>query len=313
MSEAPDKQVVRTADAVSGSWVYRHAPVPARPYLKLARLDRPVGTWLLLWPCLWSMALSIAGYSMLELGWIALLFAVGALAMRGAGCTYNDIVDAGIDAKVERTRSRPIPAGEVTRRQAWAFLVFQCLMGLAVLVQFNPFAIMLGMGSLLLVAAYPFMKRITGWPQAWLGLTFNWGALMGWAVLDGALGAPAVALYAGCVFWTLGYDTIYAHQDKEDDALIGIGSTALTLGAKTKPALWVFYGLFFIGLLGAGMLANLGLIFYVGIAFAGVSLASQIRTVDLDDPDSCLSVFRSNIEFGGIVLLAILLGHFAVW
>lgn len=272
-----------------------------------------MGTWLLLWPCLWSMALSIAGYSLLELGYIALLFAIGSLVMRGAGCTYNDIVDTDIDAKVDRTKSRPIPAGEVSKKQAWAFLVFQCLIGLAVLLQFNTFAILLGVGSLALVAAYPFMKRITGWPQAWLGLTFNWGALMGWAALDGALSWSAIVLYGACVFWTLGYDTIYAHQDKEDDALIGIGSTALTLGDKTKPALCVFYGLFFIGLLGTGVLANLGLIFYIGIAFAGTQLVSQIRTVNLDDPIACLQAFRSNIEFGGIVLLAIILGHYAVW
>ncbi len=305
--------VIETADAVEGSWVYRHAPIPARPYLKLARIDRPVGTWLLLWPCLWSMSLAISGYSLLELGFVALLFAVGALVMRGAGCTYNDIVDAGIDEKVDRTRSRPIPAGEVSKLQAWAFLLVQCLIGLAVLLQFNMFTIYLGLGSLVLVALYPFMKRWTGWPQAWLGLTFNWGALMGWAALDGGLGWPAAALYAGSVFWTLGYDTIYAHQDKEDDALIGIGSTALTLGDKTKPALWLFYGLFFVGLFSAGTLANLGLIFYVGIAFAAVQLVSQIRAVDIDDPEKCLDVFRSNTDFGWTVLLSFLLGHYAVW
>lgn len=311
-SEAP-KLVVETADAIEGSWVYRHAPMAVRPYLKLARLDRPVGTWLLLWPCLWSMALSIAGYSPLELGYVALLFAIGALVMRGAGCTYNDIVDADIDEKVERTRSRPIPAGEVSKKQVWIFLIAQCLVGLLVLLQFNLFSIYLGIGSLALVAIYPFMKRITGWPQAWLGLTFNWGALMGWAALDGTLSWAAIALYVGCVFWTLGYDTIYAHQDKEDDALIGIGSTALTLGEKTKPALWLFYGLFFVGLVAAGTLANLGLIFYVGTAIAGAQLASQIQSVDLDDPNACLQAFRSNIEFGGTVLLAIILGHYAVW
>lgn len=313
MNDETPKVVVETADAIDGSWVYRKAPMPVRPYLKLARIDRPVGTWLLLWPCLWSMALSISGYSLLELGFIALLFAIGALAMRGAGCTYNDIVDAGIDVQVERTRSRPIPAGEITRGQAWAFLLLQCLIGLVVLLQFNMFAVYLGLGSLVLVALYPYMKRWTNWPQAWLGLTFNWGALMGWAALDGSLGWSAVALYAGAVFWTLGYDTIYAHQDKEDDALVGIGSSALTLGEKTKPALWGFYGLFFIGLLSAGTLANLGLIFYVGIAFAGAQLVMQIRAVDIDDPDKCLDVFRSNKDFGWTVLLSFMLGHYSVW
>jgi 4-hydroxybenzoate polyprenyltransferase len=312
MSQQIKDTIEETADAVEGSWVYRRAPMRIRPYLKLARLDRPIGTWLLLWPCLWSMTLSISGYSVLELGYVALLFAIGALAMRGAGCTYNDIVDRDFDGQVERTRSRPIPAGEVSVRQAWAFLVFQCLIGLGVLLQFNRFTIYLGLGSLVLVAVYPFMKRITGWPQAWLGLTFNWGALMGWAALDGSLSWAAVVLYFGTVFWTLGYDTIYAHQDKEDDVLIGVGSTALTLGENTLPALWLFYGLFFIGLLTAGTLANLGLIFYVGIAFAGVQLVSQIRKVDLDDPAVCLAAFRSNTDFGGTVLLSILLGHVAV-
>lgn len=313
MTDNDQKTVVETADAVEGSWVYRHAPLAARPYLKLARIDRPVGTWLLLWPCIWSMSLMISGYSLQELGFIALLFAIGSLVMRGAGCTYNDIVDADIDVQVERTRSRPIPAGEVTKLQAWVFLVCQCLIGLAVLLQFNEFAIYLGLGSLVLVALYPFMKRWTSWPQAWLGLTFNWGALMGWAVLDGALSWAAVALYIGAVFWTLGYDTIYAHQDKEDDALIGIGSTALVLGDNTKLALWAFYGLFFVGLFSAGTLANLGLIFYVGIAFAGFQLVAQIRAVDIDDPDKCLEVFRSNTDFGWTVLLSFMLGHYSVW
>lgn len=313
MNDQSEKTVVETADAVEGSWVYRHAPMAVRPYLKLARIDRPVGTWLLLWPCIWSMSLMISGYSLLELGLIALLFAIGSIVMRGAGCTYNDIVDAGIDAQVDRTRSRPIPAGEVTKAQAWMFLVFQCLIGLAILLQFNVFTIYLGLGSLVLVALYPFMKRWTGWPQAWLGLTLNWGALMGWAALDGTLGWPAAALYAGAVFWTLGYDTIYAHQDKEDDALIGIGSSALVLGEKTKLALWAFYSLFFVGLFSAGTLANLGLIFYVGIAFAGFQLVAQIRAVDIDDPDKCLEVFRSNTDFGWTVLLSFMLGHYSVW
>lgn len=312
MNDTPQKTILETADAVEGSWVYRRAPMFVRPYLKLARLDRPVGTWLLLWPCLWSMSMSIAGYSLLELAYVALLFAVGALAMRGAGCTYNDIVDADIDEQVDRTRSRPIPAGEVSSLQAWVFLAGQCLVGLIVLLQFNLFTIYLGTASLLLVAAYPFMKRITGWPQAWLGLTLNWGALMGWAALDATLSPAALVLYAGCVFWTLGYDTIYAHQDKEDDALIGIGSAALTLGNKTKPALWLFYGMFFIGLIAAGTLANLGLIFYVGTAFVGTQLVSQIRSVNLDDPEACLSAFRSNTELGGLVLLALILGHIAI-
>ena len=303
------KDVVETADAVEGSFVYRQAPKAWRPYLKLARMDRPVGTWLLLWPCWWSLALaSNSGFTSYHL-YLLVLFGIGALAMRGAGCTYNDIVDRDIDGKVERTRSRPIPAGEVSVKQAWAFLVAQCLIGLAVLLQMNDFAILVGLGSLGMVAVYPFMKRITGWPQAWLGLTFNWGALMGWAAFRGELSAAPLVLYAGALFWTLGYDTIYAHQDKEDDALIGVKSTALTLGPKTRPALVLFYGLFTIALLAAGILAKLGFFYYIGIAFAGLHLGAQVARVNIDDAGLCLKVFRSNIAFGWIVFVALILGQ----
>ncbi|NVJ68825.1 MAG: 4-hydroxybenzoate octaprenyltransferase [Alphaproteobacteria bacterium] len=303
------KDVVQTADAVQGSFVYRHAPKALRPYLKLARMDRPVGTWLLLWPCLWSTLLAADGHVTVEHLYLMALFAIGALTMRGAGCTYNDIVDRDFDGAVERTKSRPIPAGEVTIKQAWGFLVFQCLIGFAVLIQLNMFAILVGLGSLVLVAIYPFMKRITYWPQAWLGLTFNWGALVGWAAVRGSMDWPAILLYAGGLFWTLGYDTAYAHQDKEDDALIGVKSTALALGKKTKPALSLFYGLFIFALLGAGILANLGIIYYPVLALAGLHLAAQVRRIDIDDAASCLEVFRSNIAFGWIVLLALLLGQ----
>lgn len=303
------KDVVETADAVDGSWVYRQAPTAWRPYLKLARMDRPVGTWLLLWPCLWSVVLAADAGFTLEHAYLGLLFAIGALAMRGAGCTYNDIIDRDFDGQVDRTRSRPIPAGEVSLQGAWAFLALQCLVGLLVLLQLNGFAIMVGLGSLVLVAAYPFMKRITNWPQAWLGLTFNWGALVGWAAVRGDLGWPAVVLYGGAVFWTLGYDTVYAHQDKEDDALIGVKSTALALGRHTRPALLLFYSLFIFALLMAGSLANLGLIYYPVIALAGGHLAAQVLRVDIDDPALCLRVFRSNIAFGWIVIAALLLGQ----
>jgi len=304
-----EKDVVKTADAVEGSFVYRHAPAAVRPYLKLARMDRPVGTWLLLWPCLWSTALAADGALTLNHAYLMLLFAIGALVMRGAGCTYNDIVDRDFDGAVERTKSRPIPAGEVSLKGAWAFLVLQSLIGFLVLIQLNPFAIMVGLGSLVLVAAYPFMKRITYWPQAWLGLTFNWGALVGWAAVRGSLDWPAIVLYVGGLFWTLGYDTVYAHQDKEDDALIGVKSTALALGAKTRGAISLFYGLFIFALLGAGILAKLGIIYYPVLAFAGLHLAAQIRRVNIDDAAVCLEVFRSNIAFGWIVFAALLLGQ----
>ena len=296
------------ADAARDNWVDRLAPAGARPYLRLARMDRPVGTWLLLWPCWWSTALAAGGA-----GWpdpvLLALFAVGALAMRGAGCTYNDIVDRDIDARVERTRSRPLPSGQVGVGRAWAFLVGQCLIGLAVLATFNPFAIALGIAALVPVAVYPFMKRITYWPQAVLGLTFNWGALMGWAAVHGHLGWPAVVLYAGCVFWTLGYDTVYAHQDKTDDAIVGVKSTALKLGRATRAWLAVFYGLFVAALVAAGILAGLGVAFHVGVAAASAHLAWQVARVDIDDPASCLAVFKSNIGFGWIVFAGLIAGQ----
>src|SRR5882757_8181432 len=232
----------RVADA-TGNWVDTRAPSWSRPYLRLSRLDRPIGSWLLLMPCWWSAALAagLAG-DVRQLPVMLALFFAGAFVMRGAGCTWNDITDRDLDARVERTRSRPIPAGQVSVKQAFAFLVLQALIGLAVLLQFNRFAIMTGIASLIIVAVYPFMKRITWWPQAVLGLAFSWGALMGFAVTLGRIDLTAVVLYAGSIAWVIGYDTIYAHQDAEDDALIGIKSTALLFGARTQPALMVFYG-----------------------------------------------------------------------
>jgi 4-hydroxybenzoate polyprenyltransferase len=303
------KDIVETADAVDGSWVYRKAPKFIRPYLKLARLDRPVGTWLLLWPCWWSLALADPGLvadKPLYYIYLLVIFGVGALAMRGAGCTYNDIIDRDFDGKVERTKSRPIPAGEVTVKQAWVFLVFQCLVGLIVLLQLGTFAIGVGLASLILVAAYPFMKRVTYWPQAWLGLTFNWGALVGWATIKGTLSASPLILYFGCLFWTLGYDTIYAHQDKEDDAMVGVKSTALALGSNTKQWLWVFYGVFTISLFLSGLLANAGVIYYISASVAGLHLGRQILMVDIDNPDTCLKIFRSNIFFGWIIFAGLI-------
>src|SRR6185312_9982968 len=216
------------ADAVPANLV-DHLPARLKPYARLARLDRPIGTWLLFWPCVFGLILGAAADERRFLdwrdAWYVILFAVGALVMRGAGCTFNDIIDRDFDAQVARTRGRPIPSGTVSVKQAAAFLVAQCLAGLAILLQFNWFAVALGAASLLLVAAYPFMKRITWWPQAWLGLTFNWGAILGFAAQTGRIDLGDAMLYAGLLFWTLGYDTIYAHQDKEDDALIGVKST----------------------------------------------------------------------------------------
>ncbi len=295
------------ASDIRDHWAYRVAPATLRPYLRLARIDRPIGTWLLLFPCWWSLALaSVSGGSWPDL-WLAVLFTVGAVVMRGAGCTFNDIADRDYDARVARTAERPIPSGQVTARNATLFLVLQLAIGLAVLLQFNLFTIGLGAASLVLVFSYPFMKRITYWPQAWLGLTFNWGALVGWSAVAGGLDWPAVLLYAGGVAWTLGYDTIYAHQDKEDDALIGVKSTALKLGAKTKPWLAGFYFLTQALFLAAGLAAGLAWPFLVGVAAVALHFAWQIRTLDIDDPGNCMRRFQSN-RFVGWLLLAGILG-----
>jgi 4-hydroxybenzoate polyprenyltransferase len=293
----------RVADS-TGNWVDRAAPTWSRPYLRLARLDRPIGSWLLLLPCWWSAGLAaIAAREAFPSPWHLLLFFVGAFAMRGAGCTWNDIVDRDLDARVERTRSRPIPSGQVTLAQAAAFLVAQALIGLLVLLQFNRFAIAAGIASLGIVAVYPFMKRITYWPQIVLGLAFSWGALMGWAAAFGRLDAPAFVLYAGSISWVIGYDTIYAHQDREDDALIGIKSTALLFGARTKPMLAIFYGLAVVLIGLAGVLANGGAAFVLGLAAFATHLAWQVERIDIDDPDDCLRRFKSNRD-AGLILLA---------
>jgi len=293
------------ADAKPANWVDRYAPAVARPYLKLARADRPIGTWLLLWPCLWSIALAARDLSAI---WLMLLFAVGAVVMRGAGCTFNDIVDRDFDGQVERTKGRPLPSGAVSVTQAFAFLVAQLLAGLAILLSLNGTAIALGFASVALIAVYPFMKRITYWPQAMLGLVFNWGALMGYAAVTGTLTVAPVLLYAGAIFWTIGYDTIYAHQDKDDDALIGVKSSALKLGAKTGTALWFFYGAMIAGLAATGYVSDMGFIYYAGVAAAAAHLVWQIRSLDINDEAKCLHLFRSNREFGLIVFVAIVAG-----
>ncbi|KAB7739852.1 4-hydroxybenzoate octaprenyltransferase [Parvibaculum sedimenti] len=296
----------RVADAPAQNWVDRWAPAPLRPYARLARLDRPIGTWLLLLPCWWSIALAADGLPDFRL---LILFVIGAVVMRGAGCTFNDIVDRDFDGRVERTRSRPIPSGAVSVKQAWAFLVLQCLVGLAVLLALSPLAILLGVSSLAIVAAYPFMKRITYWPQFVLGLAFNWGALMGYAAATDRLALAPVLLYLGSIAWTIGYDTIYAHQDKDDDALIGVKSTALRFGAATHRWMWMFYGVMAITLVAVGISARLGPIYYVGIALAVAHLIWQIRSLDIDDSGRCLKLFRSNRDFGFIVFAAIALAR----
>lgn len=305
-NQTQQSTIVETADAVKDSWVYGKAPNSWRPYLKLARMDRPVGTWLLLWPCWWALLLASDTLTLTTVYDMA-LFALGALVMRGAGCTFNDIIDRDIDEQVDRTRTRPIPAGEVTSVKAAVFLVVLSYIGFAVLMQFNMFTVTLGFVSLALVAVYPFMKRLTNWPQAWLGLTFNWGALLGFAAVEGSLSATAYVLYAGCWLWTLGYDTIYAHQDREDDAIVGVKSSALALGDKTITALKLFYSGFIIALTSLVMLANVGIFYYISLAFAAIHLIKQIKDVDINDPDVCLRVFRSNITFGWILMIGLTL------
>lgn len=290
------------ADAVKRHWVDTRLPPWARPYARLARWERPIGWWLLLWPCWWSAALAaIAAGSPWPNPWHLVLFLIGAIAMRGAGCTFNDLVDEDIDAKVERTRSRPIPAGQVSRGQAKLFMALQALVGAVVLIQFNLFTILLGLASLLVVAIYPFMKRFTNWPQLFLGFAFSWGALMGWAAAFGRLDWAPILLYAGGIAWTIGYDTIYAHQDKEDDAMVGVRSTARLFGAWTKPALALLYGLATALFMLAAVMVDAGPLAFAGFAVGALHLVWQIIVLDIDDPDQCLKLFRSNTLYGWIV------------
>jgi len=296
----------RVADS-TGNWVDGFAPAWTRPYLRLARLDRPIGSWLLLMPCWWSVGLAaIHAHSQVNL-WHLVLFFVGAFAMRGAGCTWNDIVDRDLDTRVERTRSRPIPAGQVTVAAAAGFLLLQALVGLVVLLQFNWFTVYVGFLSLAVVAVYPFMKRITYWPQIVLGLAFSWGALMGWPATFGRLDLPAFLLYAGAISWVIGYDTIYAHQDREDDALIGIKSTALLFGERTKSMLTLFYALAVALIALAGWRAGGGVVFVLGLGAFAAHLAWQIMRLDIHDPVLCLVVFKSNRDAGLILFAGLVL------
>ncbi|WGS21905.1 MULTISPECIES: 4-hydroxybenzoate octaprenyltransferase [unclassified Bradyrhizobium] len=293
----------RVADS-TGNWVDTHAPAWTRPYLRLARFDRPIGSWLLLMPCWWSAALA-AGVAddVRSLPLVVVLFFIGAFVMRGAGCTWNDITDRDLDARVERTRSRPIPAGQVTVTQAVVFMILQALVGLAVLLQFNRFAVLTGIASLLIVAIYPFMKRITWWPQVVLGLAFSYGALMGFAVTFARIDATALALYAGSIAWVIAYDTIYAHQDAEDDALIGVKSTARLFGARTHRALVLFYGLAVLLIGVAFGLASVHWPAWIGLAAFALHLAWQIRRLDISNPALCLRIFKSNRD-AGLILFA---------
>jgi 4-hydroxybenzoate polyprenyltransferase len=295
-------------DIHHGDRVDRWLPRWAEPYARLARLDRPIGTWLLLFPGWWGIALAGPRWPDPVL---LLLFALGAVVMRGAGCTLNDIADREYDGRVARTRLRPLPSGRVTVSHAVAFMLAQLAIGAAILLSLNPACRWLGIAVLALIGSYPFMKRITYWPQLFLGLNFNWGALLGWAAVTGALAWPPVLLYLGGVFWTIGYDTIYAHQDKEDDARIGVKSSALALGEHTRPWLFVFYVAALVLWAAAGVVAGLGIAFWVGLLAAALHLAWQAARVDTDDPADCLAKFRSNRIVGWLMLAGVAAGHFA--
>ncbi|MGR3661161.1 MAG: 4-hydroxybenzoate octaprenyltransferase [Paracoccaceae bacterium] len=306
--------VGQVSDAVKGNWVDHVAPAWSRPYLRLSRADRPIGTWLLLLPCWWGALLAAAHVQSFGLreAWIMIGCAFGAWLMRGAGCTWNDITDRHLDAQVARTQSRPIPSGQVSTKQAGVWMVLQALVAFAILLTFNKVAILLGVASLVLVVIYPFAKRFTWWPQVFLGLAFNWGALLAWAAVTGSLDWPALFLYASGIAWTLFYDTIYAHQDKEDDALIGVKSTARLFGGKTRLWLRGFMVTAVLLMALAILLALLpgqnvmALTIALGGPWAfGWHLAWQNRTLDIDKPDVCLMLFRANRNAGLIPALFI--------
>ena len=316
-SPTPD---TRVSDAVDDNWVDTLAPAWTRPYLRLSRADRPIGTWLLLIPCWWGLALSMLYTQTASWGdaWIAIGCALGAWLMRGAGCTWNDITDRDFDGRVERTRSRPIPSGQVTTRQALAWAVIQSLLAFAILLTFHPLAIALGIGSLLLVAIYPFAKRFTWWPQVFLGLAFNWGALLAWAAHSGTLNWPPVLLYVAGISWTLFYDTIYAHQDTEDDELIGVKSTARLFGQNTAQYLKYFLvitvGLMALSVIGSALpqASVLALVIALCGPWAmGWHMAWQLRGLDLDDNAKLLQLFRANRDTGLIPLIFFVAALFA--
>jgi len=296
------------SDIHQNDWVERWLPAAARPYARLARLDRPIGTWLLLFP-------GWCGVALASQRWpdplLLVLFAIGAVTMRGAGCTLNDIADRDYDGQVARTRLRPLPSGAVSVRQALVFLLLQLTIGAAVLFSLNRTTILLGAAVLVLIGSYPFMKRITHWPQVFLGLNFNWGALIGWTAVTGVLGWPSLLLYIGGVFWTVGYDTIYAHQDKEDDVRIGVKSSAIALGSRTRPWLLAFYGAAVLLWSAAGHEAGLGAMFWVCLMAVAAQLGWQATRVATGDPADCLRKFRSNRAVGWLLLAGIVAGHFA--
>ncbi|MBM3520752.1 MAG: 4-hydroxybenzoate octaprenyltransferase [Alphaproteobacteria bacterium] len=302
------KQGETIADALPGHWAERLLPPFFLPYGRLARLERPIGWWLLLLPCWWGLLLAqIAQGGGLPDLWFALLFFIGAVLMRGAGCTLNDIVDRDFDGRVLRTRQRPIAAGQVSVASALLFLALLSLAGLAVLLQFNRYTVLLGASSLVLVAIYPFMKRVTYWPQFFLGLAFNWGALVGWSAVHGQLALAPLLLYAGGILWTLAYDTIYAHQDMEDDLLVGIKSTALKFGDKSKPWIASFFAAALALIALSFWLAGAGLLAHIGVACAALHAAWQVARFEAGNAALALALFRSNRDLGLIIAVFLLL------
>ncbi|MDA7426413.1 4-hydroxybenzoate octaprenyltransferase [Thalassococcus lentus] len=310
--DTPEQEAGMVADAVKGNWVDTLAPEWTRPYLRLSRADRPIGTWLLLLPCWWGLLLSMVNNG--QVGWFdAWIFVgcgIGAFLMRGAGCTWNDITDREFDGSVARTASRPIPSGQVTVKQALVWAAIQCLISLCILITFPPMAIALGVIALVPVAIYPFAKRFTWWPQAFLGIAFNWGALLAWTAHSGRLEAPAVVLYLAGMAWTLFYDTIYAHQDKEDDALIGVKSTARLFGDKDTPKWLARFLVATVAIMGIAIVAAAPdgeilqmVVLLCGPWAMGWHMLWQLRRLKLDDTDRLLSLFRSNRDAGLIPVL----------
>ncbi len=276
-------------------------PAALRPYASLIRIDRPIGTWLLFWPCAWSAALAGGG-------WLSLyaLLAIGAFVMRSAGCVYNDIVDRDLDRQVERTRLRPLASGRVSLPAAWALCIGLCLVGLLILLTLKPAAQIVALASLVLVAAYPFMKRLTWWPQAWLGLVFSWGALVGWPAVTGAMELPAILLWGGSIFWVIGYDTLYAIQDVEDDALVGVKSSARRLGGHARTGIAIFYALALAGWGAAIWQVRPDPLALAALIPAVIHLAQQAWRADPADGQWALALFRSNRWCGALVFAAML-------
>ncbi|MBL94824.1 MAG: 4-hydroxybenzoate octaprenyltransferase [Alphaproteobacteria bacterium MarineAlpha3_Bin5] len=300
-----DTSDISPSDIKSNSLIEKFLPNSFLPYSRLGRFDRPIGIWLLLIPCLWSASFASRGFPD---GTLLLLFLLGAIVMRGAGCTINDIVDRKFDQMVARTASRPIPSGLVSLRGALAFLSIQLIVGLIVLVQFDRDTILIGLLSIPLIVLYPFSKQFTDWPQLFLGLVFNWGVLLGWSAVRQEISWAAILLYCGAVFWTLGYDTIYGHQDRNDDKLIGLRSLALKFEAKTKPWLCLFFLVATLFFAMAGWLVDCGWPFYASLLVGGAHFFWQVKTLDINDPANCLQRFKSNRDYGVIIFFGINLG-----